>query len=559
MSFDTDILPLSHLEDLVRAMVRAFRAYQMYLPNNPMYQRADEGLREAFAPVWEVVDEVVFLVEETRLVCESQVVYDQPSKSESFAWGLYKDGMRLLALKRGVEDEEITRFLQTVSRARLLPADASDDLLTLLWEQEFGMIQYRFAEVVSDPWVYDPQALALEAEAPSPAATSQIVRQAAQLDAGPTGVVDLEDFDSTLYFLDEVEIAELRRQVEDEYRRDLRGAAMTALFDIFELHQGPAVREEFFHVLETLFPNLLVRGDFRTVATVLRELRGLGERLKLPDEPVRDRLAAFETQLSEPATIAQLLQSLDEAAELPPEDDLGEVLRELRARALGAILAHLPRLASVRVRKVIETAAERLAAANTNEMVRLLRTLEPGALPGAIRLVGRLTLLTAVPPLGELVRHAVPEVRLAAVEVLGQMGTPGAMASLEPALDDTDRAVRSVALSAVSQRRYTGAVKRLEAAMLGKGPVDLERGEKRQVFEAYATIVGPAAVPVLRDLILPQSLFRRRPATDTRTCAVYALGRIRSAEARSVLVQAAGDKELPVRHAAASLLREWPE
>jgi hypothetical protein len=26
-----------------------------------------------------------------------------------------------------------------------------------------------------------------------------------------------------------------------------------------------------------------------------------------------------------------------------------------------------------------------------------------------------------------------------------------------------------------------------------------------------------------------------------------------------VLVQAAGDKELPVRHAAASLLREWPE
>jgi hypothetical protein len=57
---------------------------------------------------------------------------------------------------------------------------------------------------------------------------------------------------------------------------------------------------------------------------------------------------------------------------------------------------------------------------------------------------------------------------------------------------------------------------------------------------------------------LPQGLFRRKAATDSRTCAVYALGRLRLPDARLVVEELANDKELAVRHAAVSLLREWP-
>ena len=107
MSIDSEILPVSHVEELVRALVRALRAFQMYLPNNPMYQRAQQQLEEAIPPVWAVLDELTLLVRETDLVWEDQVVYQQPSKSESFAWGLYKDGMRLVTLRKGAEEEEI--------------------------------------------------------------------------------------------------------------------------------------------------------------------------------------------------------------------------------------------------------------------------------------------------------------------------------------------------------------------------------------------------------------------------------------------------------------------
>lgn len=543
----------------MRALTRGLRAFQMYLPNNPMYQRADLQLREAFAPIWAVLDEVTFQITETELAWEEQVVYSQGNKSESFAFALYKDGMRALTLRKGSEEEEVSRFLQTVTRARLLAADANDDLLTLLWQEDFHRIGYQFAEVVSDPWVYDPQALSLEGpEGEADQVQARVREEVGSVPARPEGVVDLEEFDSTLYFLDEIEIASLARQVGEEYDRDLRGAVLDILFDLLELQPETEIRSEVLGILETLFPNILSRGQFRTVAGILRELRLVAQRSSRLEEETRERMEAVEAQLSDPATIAQLLQFLDESDTAPDETDLGEVLRELRPTALGAILTELPRLSSDRIREVIGAAADRLAGANSQELLRLLATLNAEALPGAIRLAARLGLQSSIGPMSQLVRHIAPEVRLAAVEALGQFGSPSAMAGLEPAIEDGDRAVRMAAVAAVAARGYAGALRRLQQIVLGKGPLAIERGEKRQIFEAYAVVAGPNALETLRGIALPQGLFRRKASTDTRTCAVYAIGRLRSPDARLLLDELANDKELPVRHAAVSLLREWP-
>ena len=47
----TDILPASQVTELINGLVKALRAFHMYLPNNPIYQRATENLRIAFLPV----------------------------------------------------------------------------------------------------------------------------------------------------------------------------------------------------------------------------------------------------------------------------------------------------------------------------------------------------------------------------------------------------------------------------------------------------------------------------------------------------------------------------
>ena len=60
--------PAAAIEELLRALGKASRAYQLYLHNNPTYHRALDLLRRAFAPVWEQLPELVLTVGESELL-----------------------------------------------------------------------------------------------------------------------------------------------------------------------------------------------------------------------------------------------------------------------------------------------------------------------------------------------------------------------------------------------------------------------------------------------------------------------------------------------------------
>ena len=163
--------------------------------------------------------------------------------------------------------------------------------------------------------------------------------------------MDVEDFDSTLYFLDESEIHQVARQVEDGVRARRPHARRSTCSSTCSSCEGdPAIRAEIIGILEHLFPNLLNARDFRTAAGVLRESKLLGARAPglLPEH--RARLDGFVAKLSEPAIVSQLLQSLDEAPALAGEAEVAEVLRELRASALEPVLSWIPSLSSPALR-----------------------------------------------------------------------------------------------------------------------------------------------------------------------------------------------------------------
>jgi HEAT repeat protein len=553
----TDLLPAVQVAELITGLGKALRAFHMYLPNNPIYQRATDNLRIAFAPIWAVLDELVLTVAETDFVWEEQVVYHQPTKAESLAWGLFKDGMRSLSIKRGAEQEELPRLLEAINRARYLTADAGDDLLTLLWEQEFQFIQYQFVEFFGEGGGAMPeQSGTYPTGSDDEAARRRQAQAAEEAPPRPKGVVDVEDFDSTLYFLDESEINQVARQVEEEYRRDIRSSSLNVLFDLFELEGDPATRSEIIGILEHLFPNLLNARDFRTAAGVLRESKLLASRAQglLPEQ--RARLDGFVAKLSEPAIVSQLLQSLDEAPALAGEAEVAEVLRELRASALEPVLSWIPSLSSPALRAVLEGVADRLASSNTEEVMRILRSKDSEALASVVTLCGRLGLHQAVPGLADTVVHPEPAVRLASVQSLAQLGTPAALALIDKAIEDGDRSVRLAAVRVAGGRGYKGALKRVEAAVLGKGLKEMDLTEKMAFFEAYGAIAGPGGLKALTGILLPRGLLKFKESPEIRACAAMAIGRIRTPEARELLARMTDEKDLVVRNAINRALRE---
>jgi hypothetical protein len=540
---------------MLRLLSRAVRAHQMYLHNNPTYLRALESVRGAFGPIWPHTDELLFEVTDTQIRIDGHPVFSEPDKTgDALPWVLYKDGIRELRMTRGVEDEEVVRLLQIIAKVRKASAD-QDDLLTLLWEHEFAHIRYRYVDVGVD--TAGPIEATDEADRPQ-LVDPKALREPAQELIAPPGVVSMDEFDSTLYFLDENEIQSLRTQIAGHYGSDLRQNVVTVLMDVFEQQTDPAIRDEITGILDGLLVGFLAGGHLRTVATLLREVNVAANRARDVTPPQREQLLALPNRLSEPGAVAQLLQSLDERVDLPPQEDLNELFDQLRVSALGTIFAWLGRMGTPAVVQLLQAAADRLAAANTSELVRLLGAPEPEILREATRRAGALKAAAAVPALARLAQQDDATVRLAAVTALGEIATPGALQHIERAIEDPERDVRVAAVRALGTRNHRASVQKLESAITGKRLQSADLTEKMAFFEAYGAICGDAGVAMLDGLLNRKSLFGKREDPEFRACAARALGHIGSPLALDALRRAGADKDVLVRNAVSKALRGGP-
>lgn len=562
------------VEDMFKLLDKAMRAHQLYMHNNPTYLKTLENVRKSFVPVWSELDSLVVTVTETQFTWYGVSVFSQPDKGgDSMPWLLFKDGLREFTLMEGFEGEELERLLAIFPRVRrALPHE--DDLLTILWEQDLQFMRYRYVELHEPSNPLDPAAEPGRWPAPQGQSHEPLTKaideakdEAAQQPGGdaaepePTprqsGVVRMDDFDSTLYFLDANEIEYLRDQTQAEYALDLRRIVLCALLDIFELQADPLVRAEVASDIESLVLHLLSAGQFGSVAFLLREVEATLLRARELTPGDRERFGKLADRLSHPDALAQMLQALDEASTLPAKEDLSQLFAQLKPTALAVLLDYIDRTQNAGLRPLLEAAAERLAQSNTGELVRLVKDAKPAIAREAIRRAGAMRTPAAVPALGEvLASGAERPLRAAAVTALTEIGTPGAIAALEAALTDEDRDIRLTTFRAFAARAHRPALSKVDALVKGKGVKDADRTERIALFELYGAICGDGGIAFLDGLLHAKGgLFARKEDPELRACAAIALGRIGSVASRTVLEKAVGEKEVIVKSAVARALR----
>ena len=564
------------VDGVLRQLDKTLRAHLLYEGNraNPTYVKALDSARAAFTPLWAEADALTLQVEDTRFIWHGVPVHVQDEKaSDSLPWMLYKDGIREITCTPGFEVAEMDRFLDVVPRARKAQA-MDDDLVALLWEQEFEHFTYRHVEIALDGvpidstaepgrWpvgagevVADPADAIAEARSDSEADGAPGGDGAAE-EPKPSGIVRMDDFDSALYFLEEEEIRYLKTELDGEYASDLRRVVFDALLDIFELQVDPLVRKEVVSHIESLTLHLLAGRQFANVAYLLRETGAMLERAREVAPDVRDRLKNLADRLSDPAALSQLLQAMDESDSLPPRADLEDLFVQLRPTALGTVFAWLGQTQNARLRPLLEAAADRLAASHTGEVVRLIASGDGVVAMEAVRRAGALRTAAAVGALIKVLNEPFRDLRVAAVTALVDIGTAGAMQGLEKAIDDGDREVRIAATKALATRVHKPALPRVTQAIKSKEIRDADRTERLALFELYGILCGDAGVAVLDELLNPKSgFFARKEDPEMRACAAVALGKVGTARARESLQKAAGEKDVVVRNAVARALRE---
>ena len=532
----------------MRLFGKAVRAHQLYLPNNPVYKSSIDAVRNAFAPIWEHTDDLSLRFSEGTVSWYGHpVLADATKGADNLAWTFYKDGVREITIGRGFEQAELVKLFEILHRIRKASPE-EDDLLTMLWEADFANLRYRYVDMGAEP----PAPLGDAGEDRDAPQSSQGIAAAARepLDESRAAIVNLQDFDATLYFLDEKELEYLRHEIDREYSADLRQNVLAILFDIYEAQRAPAVREEVASLLESMMVALLAAGQLRPVAYLLSESQAVvGRAVDVSDEQ-RERIGKLPDRLSAPDALAQLLQALDETADLPAPDELALLFQQLRPSALETVFAWLHRARTEQVRQLVAHAADRLTAAHPGELIWLIGHKQRETALEAVKRAGAVRMQLAVPTLAKLlVENGDAELRLAAVQSLAQIDSPGAMQALERSIEDADRDVRIATARTIGAKAYRGVLARIEARVKGKSLRGCDLSEKMAFFEAYGAMCGDGGVPYLDDLLNGKGMFGKREEPEIRACAAIALGRIGSHKAREALQRAVGEKDIVVRNA----------
>jgi len=549
---DEPSFPIAFVTDLLKAFVKAMRAHQLYLANNPMHARSLETVRHAFGALWMQTEAIDLQITETQLKWEGRVVLEEGERtSDNLAWLFYKDGIRELTFMRGFEDEDLGSLFDLMQRVRRAGAD-DDDLLTLMWEREFASMRYKYVDLLAE----GGQAI----ESMERSEQKEKILSPAQAESAETtsSSVSMSDFDSALYFLDDREVEYLTTEIKREFSTDFRPAVIAALLDTFETQKDPTVREEICGLLDYFLLILLSTAQYRNAAYLLREAMVTSTRAPEILEPQKERLIQLGELMSDPKPLGQLLQALEDTPLRAPQTELDELFALLQPRALETVLGWIARSNNTELRMLLELAATRLASANSGELIRLIGSDDEAVVLQSIRRAAALKSPAAVPALGKMLTVGEPEMRVAAVNALTEIGSPGAMQALERAIVDEDREVRIVAVRALGARSVRSALPRIEAAIKGKDLRDTNLTEKMAFFEAYGILSGDAGITLLDGLLNSKGFMGKRDDSEIRACAAMALGKIGSPKAMESLNKAASEKDVIVRNAVSRAIRRSP-
>ena len=534
------------VEELLRALASTVRSYRLYAGNGPMLERFVTSLRERVHSVWEELDRIRLEISENAMTWEGRRVFPSGDSGGELAFLFYKDGIRGITLLPGLE-EELPALLSVLGRAPHL-REEEDDLVTLLWQENLTAFQYDSVDLP-----VDAADLAGPSGTPPPPVDPRAVRDAAAAPQESAGLAT-DDFQETLYFLDANELRQLEEAVAREEQRDLWRDVLNALLD--RLEDGSVDRQvRIASLLEELLPSMLAAGAYDRAAALLAELSRLATREDPLPPPVLQRIRAVFGQLASPEALGQLVQVLDDPTHAPHAASLERLIAFFPPQALAPLTALLDSVARPDARRVLTAAAERLAAANREQVVRLLSSDDPLVVRGALRWVASLEIGAAANEVLRLLRHESAQVRTAAVEAAAGLRAAVAGTTLISLLDDPDRDVRVAAARALASLQHAAARPALEAAIQGKRLRAADRTEKLAFFEALGGLGGAEAVPFLDRLLNSRGWLGRGENAEIRACAAFGLARVRDPSARLALERASADSDPVVRSAVNRSLR----
>jgi hypothetical protein len=557
---EADPEKIKAVRDVLMQLTKTAKTIKLYLPNNPIYQKFRKDLFDRFHGFHEQFGEMKLRIRQYEILCEGQVVYQNPASLESLAFKMYVDGLRELVFGEGLEIDEVTDFLEIIGR-KYDPDDPDDDIVTLLWERRLPHLRYLISEdfikeTVSEPMESSPEGISeiskRESRLPQPTEVSavNIIQQT-------LGIQLLDKTIGSVFTLTGDEIARLKREIEREEATNPVSSLIRILLEVLRIDGTDEGFNETAGLLETAFETLVRRGELVYANQILTVT---AEYLK-PESDLsnvrRGRLRESLKKAGTPRMIEVLGAVLEENENIDP-DDLNTYLMFLEPESVIPLVDLMGQLKRAKMRRSV---CEALVVKCNRDIEPLLKGLHDRrwfVVRNILYVLGRIGSPDALARLQSLVSHKEARVRRELIFALDAIHDDRAKDLLITLAEDRDPAIRTLAVRSLAAARFEKALDPLLRIVHQKEFIERETKERKEWFGALGQIGGNEMIPLFQRVLMQgiRSWVKRNIREEMAVCAVEGLRKIGSPEAVEILRLGERTRRKEIREACERAVKE---
>lgn len=468
-------------------------------------------------------------VEKDRLVSKGEVVHADTSEEGTLPFTLFRDGIRWLEFKEGVDLREATEFLEIINKYSILSAEPEGDIVTEFWERKFAHILYEAADSLGTI-EHDTGMMVSSPE-------KRDVNVALMREKILAGHVPLPDplIDPASLSLNPEEMKFMHEMIRLEEGGDPT-AYLDALFDSLLQYRDQENFEIILKVLEEEFTGSIARRDLDAAYKILQRLQYVHEAVKSEIPWITALIEDFSLAVSSARALAPLAEIWPH---IGPEQTAKakEIISLLQPEAIHALCAMLPHNQSPQKRQVLVGAITTLASRDPRPLDALLKTPDEKLLERLIPVLAGMEGDRPVKSMIRLIRH--PSVRIRQEAIKGVLQKGSHIREVFPLIDDPDESIRRMVLKQIGQSRNPVAEKLL-LEYLERRTFTRDEGEHVMAcFTALGQCGSAHALPYLRQTLLHRGWMPAFWRNAHRRGAAIALHRLGIRESQEVLKKAA--------------------
>lgn len=482
-------------------MLLSFKNFSLYPETHTICINCIRNLKKALDEFFNKELSFKFGIEKDRLLFQGDPLYHHTGEasSENMPGILYRDGVRRVEFRPGIEAYGLSRFFSILQAYRFLDDEPEGDLVTALWEADLGSIDYDAVLY----WEVEPLS-----QFPAVGPVEQPLQDTRQLMErsenegsqlpGP-GSVPL-----VRWQLNENEICSLQKMIAQEEEWDATHDVLDVLLDILEQQHES---EDFSVVLEFLgeeYLNGLANREFGFSAKLVVYTERIRRQFAQDHPWAVPYLEGFFEKISGPDAADAIRRTLIEEAKPVSDPVLKEfkvLLRHLRPDMVSMLAPMMVETRSPRLQQVFMEGiahllnrdlrpAENLLGSKAENLVRMLAHIL-GYLKGED--VERLLL--------RMLRHPAAKVRKQALKSLMKR-SPVQVESLFFLIDDPDASIRRLLLNHLRKRPLPSAEPLLLNYLEARKCVSLGREHILACYSALGACASSDTLPFLENVLL---------------------------------------------------------